>query len=401
LEKSQGTLLRDLVQIPEGHLMYNYMLSPSEEITWRRLKQGDFQSDIPNEPLADDEEPEDPRPILKPLLPEHTAKANPPHKHSLKAAKDRLAKRQTKRERDLYVSKHGPQGERLSAIITGPITMLPLDQIIADKDFKNVRLDATNEELQLLIGSMRTEGLKIPIVVIPVPGEDELYYLRSGFRRTEAALFLQWHHIPAIILPSDLPEEDEYWANILENSTRQNLHTYEIALAAKTMSDNFHISYRDFAQKAGYSDTYIDNLLRALDRLPDCILEKWKQKDRIPVNYLFAWAAMMPDEAISSYNVYAGLHPRLHIERISPNSPPTERPPKIRNSHLQISSMYSWKRMRDLRSAVEQTPKIGEEARKLCLQVIDYCQGATERVPGIYDHRTNRKGLRRDGQKKK
>lgn len=408
--KPQGKTLRSLLPpemialLPPGSPACDYVLTPAEELTLKRMKEETFDDEmlhiLDEDMLSDLEgEPAQNKPKLSlrvPLLPEHSrAKLKSAEQkvenQCLEAARDRIAKRKAKLRQDLNIRQHGPQGEKKSAAITQKLIPLSLDQIVAESDFGNIRLDATSEEMSRLIESMRYEGLKVPITVIAAPGEDNLYYIRSGFRRVEAALELKWQVIPAIILPEDTPEEDEYWTNIIENSARQALHTYEIAEAAKTMRDKFGTSAKDFALKAGYAENYISNLLRAIDRLPDLILERWKKKDKIPVEFYIAWSSMLPQEAINSFNVNAGLHPHL-IERLDalPSkdaSPPIQSGPQPKLL-IKIATSYGYKRMHRLRSAFEGAPSLDDSTKQLCIRTIDFCLGAVNVVPGVYDNRT-------------
>ena len=403
---------------PKNHPMWDYILSPSEKLTWKRMQENRFESiDLVNlEAMMAPDRTFSPDALSLPSvtpLPHNRPRIKPALKtdrRTIAGVHDRISKRRSRIKRNFEIRRHGPQGEMRSRAIAGRLTMISLDQILADPDFRNIRLDPDPEELARLTESIRQEGLKVPITVIPVPGEKDLYYLRSGFRRTEAILFLKWHQIPAIVLPVDTPEEDEYWANIIENSARQQLHTYEIAKATQTMRDMFQINYRDFALRAGYSDKYVDNLLRAIDRLPDCILERWQNKvTKIPVDYYVAWSSMMPDEAVKSFNIFAGLHP--HIEHIrdkgerssgesdgdgrsailggdKDTSPPTKPLKHDNQSRYKITNAFEWKRMAHARLSIESTPILDEPTRKVCLKIIDFCMGSRDDIPGIHDHKS-------------
>ena len=400
--KPQGKTLRSVIPpemaalLPPDSPAYNYILTPAEEMTLKRMKEETFDDEMLS---ITDEEPAQDKPKLPPRVPlllDHSQARLKSVKQKVEnqrveEARSRLSKRKAELQQDLDVRQHGPQGEKKSAAITQKIMLLPLDQIVAESEFGNIRLDATSEEMSQLIESMRYEGLKVPITVIPASGNDNLYYIRSGFRRVEAALDLKWQVIPAIILPKNTPEEDEYWINIIENSARQALHTYEIAEAAKTMRDKFGTSAKNFALKAGYTEHYILNLLKAIDHLPDLILERWKKKDKIPVEFYIAWSSMLPQEAISSFNVNAGLHPHL-IERLNSlpskdTSPPTQSgpPPKLQ---VKIASAYGYKRMHRLRAAFEKASSLDDSTRQLCIRTIDFCMGAVNTIPGVYDSQT-------------
>jgi ParB/RepB/Spo0J family partition protein len=361
-------------------------LSPAEKKNLQRLIEKTFEPEI--SATAKQNPPTPPRSPVRLLT--KTRFAAKDGKTVIRAARTRLFKRQSKIKRDANVLLHGPQGEAQSRILADKVMMLPLDRVMADPDFKNIRLTATEEELSLLMESMKHEGLKVPIMVIEAPDEDDLWYVRSGFRRTEAALRLRWRHVPAIVLPADAPEEDEYWSNIIENSARQNLHSYEIARAAQIMRDKFDVDYKDFATKAGYSNEYVDNLLRAVDRLPDAILEKWKDRaTRIPVDCYVAWSSMLPLEALHAFNTFAAQHPHSVASPIPDiPSPPIERDPRVRRHRLTTATTYGLCRMVKLRLAIESTPHLDEKVRRMGVQIVDYCMGNIDDVAGIYNCRT-------------
>lgn len=296
--------------------------------------------------------------------------------------------------------RHGPQGEKKSKAIVGRVKMIPLEEIVADNDFKNeIRLDPTPEEAHTLKESMRYEGLKVPVVVMEAAVGDK-YHLRWGFRRTRAARELGWDGIPAIVLPPDTTLPTQYWANILENLARSKMHTYELARAAQLMRDKFRIDYREFAKRSGYEPKYIDNLLRAIDRLPPELVQKWRERRPIPVDYYFQWSAMQPEEAIRAFQIYVGLHPRAQLTNSPPlpatgesslppegeNTENTEGPKKKRGDYPFLASTRAGlKRMDRLRFAIAAHPKMDDEVRKLCITIVDCCMGIRNDVPGIYD----------------
>ena len=253
-----------------------------------------------------------------------------------------------------------------------------LDQIRADPDFDNLRLPPSPSELEKLAASMKAEGLHVPIILIESP-EGDGYFLRAGFRRTAAARLLKWEEIPAIILPLDTPVVAEYWTNLIENSARDKLTSYEIAHAAQTMRDKFGVKASEFATKAGYSESYVVELLRCIDRLPPKIVEIWKDKAPIPVALYYKWTNLDPESAIKQMLVYCGRHPKI-VEGWTP-------PQGLRKSlPIKMASEAGLRRMQRLRFAVEVARALDEPTRKLCLQVIDFCTGARDSVPGVYDN---------------
>jgi ParB/RepB/Spo0J family partition protein len=283
----------------------------------------------------------------------------------------RLDKRIAERLR-VKAENSGPQGEDRSKVILKNELIL-LEDVRDDPEFVNCRLKAEEQELSELQSSMQQQGLHMPIKVIEAPGGG--YYLRAGFRRFVAATRLKWKAIPAIVLLKNTPVEDEYWSNIIENSSRAALSTYEVALATKTMRDKFKVSPRDFALKAGYSESYIINLLRCIDRLPPEIIKSWKEKAPIPVSQYLTWSILTHDEARAQFEVYIGKKPNW--EEVSSGK-------KTKNL-LKVATDYGLKRMQKVRFAAQVAKGIDEKSRKQILDVIDFCMGARDHVPDIYD----------------
>lgn len=311
-------------------------------------------------------------------------------------SKSRLSQRRRELREDWRERHLGPQGEAKSLDIVGEVRLIPLEEIVSDTDFKNeVRLDATEDEARNLEESMRSEGIKQPVVVLEHGGK---YHVRWGFRRTRTARRLGWRAIPAIVLPPNTPLASQYWANIVENVARSKLHTYEIARAAQVMRDKFHVDYREFARRTGYDPKYVDNLLRTVDNLPPELLQRWRERRPIPVDYFFTWASMRPDEAVRGFNTYVGLHPRAAKDPSLPPDPPRKRS----DFPLLMATKAGLRRMDQLRFSIACHRGVGEEARATWLAIVDFCLGKRDDVPGVHDGSKKQPGHKgRDGRRSK
>ena len=293
-----------------------------------------------------------------------------------------LDKRKAEIRQNINERYHGPQGEARSQAVAQRLAWIPLDHILDDKNFENLRLKAAEEDLAELSESMRYEGLKIPITVIPVLGDSPGFFVRAGFRRLEVARRLRWKGIAAIVLPENTPTIEEYWTNIIENSARSRLSTYEIACAARTMRSKFRTKISEFATRAGYSETYVGNLLRCLDNLPDEVVDVWREKAPIPVDLYIAWSKMTKDEAVKMMLAYVGRHPQVVKEwRPSPSTREKAYP-------IRMASARGLARMQRVRFAIEVARTIDEKTRAICLKLVDYCAGARDDVPLIFDPKT-------------
>jgi ParB/RepB/Spo0J family partition protein len=314
-------------------------------------------------------------------------------------ARARLNKQATERRQRQEEERNGPQGEKRSERLTR-IEMVPLEAIEDDPTFHNQRLTMDEEKLQELSQSMMSEGLKVPITVIEMPGDRLVFHIRAGFRRTVAARRLNWKRIPAIILPSDTPTSDEYWTNIVENSARTDLSSYEVASSAKMMRDKFHVSSSEFSSRSGYSVGHIDNLLRCLDHLPDAVLEQWKAQARIPLRYYIQWASLSPAEAVSAMCRYAHQNPQVSLGWTTPHRATSPLPsltskPKKRGSRLAMASPSGLKRMQKARLFFEMNPKIERRERIFALHLIDFCSGGRDNIPGYYSEKDKLKSPER------
>jgi len=296
----------------------------------------------------------------------------------LNTTRTRIDKRREELHRKAEVAKYGPRGETNSAIIVQRVEWISLNRILDDPNFTNTRLEAEKDEMNELSESMRHEGLKVPITVIAIDENANEFYLRAGFRRTTVARQLGWNKIPAVVLPYNTPTIEEYWTNIIENSARSKLHSYEIACAARTMRDRFHITPLDFAIRAGYSESYVHNLLRCLDRLPEEVLKAWRTKAPIPIDLYIKWAIMEPSEAYKMMLSYAGRNPQV----VGDWQPSTKRQ---RPLLVKLASARGLQRMQRVRFAVEVSQHLDPATRTLCLRLVDFCSGAREDLPGIYD----------------
>jgi ParB/RepB/Spo0J family partition protein len=297
--------------------------------------------------------------------------------HTIEGARALLEKRRTELYLTTLEKTCGPQGELRSAMLTDRVEMVFLNKIV-DDDFKNTRLEASAEQMLLLTESMKTEGLKVPVTVICSSSQEGYFHARAGFRRIRAARELGWEKIPAVILPYDTPVQDEYWTNIIENVSREKLSTYEIAKATQTMRDQFGVRPSEFARRSGLAESYVLNLLRCIEKLPDEVVGEWKQQAPIPVSCLVEWSKFSHPEATKMMLSYRGRNPQVTQAWVP--DPGARR--KV--APLKMASSQGLKRMQRLRIAVEVAQEVDLKTREICLALVDYCSGARDDVPGIF-----------------
>ena len=109
------------------------------------------------------------------------------------------------------------------------------------------------------------------------------------------------------------------------------------------------------------------------------IIEQWQAGAPIPVELLAEWTALSPVEAIEQFHIFTAQR-RKGTKQYMPS--PRER---IKNSPLMTATNFGLKRMHGARFAIEVAPNLDEETRAKYLSIVDFCMGAKEVVPGIYD----------------
>jgi ParB/RepB/Spo0J family partition protein len=148
---------------------------------------------------------------------------------------------------------------------------IPIPVIYFDKEF-NCRGVFAPQSCMELAESMRTKGLKIPIMVQPREDVPDLpdgyeYRIAAGHRRYTAAKYLlQWESIPATVI-SGLSEEDARLLNLIENLERKNLTLMEEARALrKSFPPN--IRFQQMADNLNKSEGWCRLRWRVMD-LPE------------------------------------------------------------------------------------------------------------------------------------
>jgi len=298
-----------------------------------------------------------------------------------------LAKKRAQATFDEYIEENGTQAEFRTSALYAKSDLIPVDRILDDPKFKNFREHVDIARIADLQTSIDLEGLRTPLTLIEaaVPG---YYHVRAGFRRLLAVRNLGWTEVPAIVLPADTPESEEYWANIIENTNREKLSAYEIAHAAKMMRDKFHISGTAFAQKTGHSPDYIGKLLACIDRLPPEVLNSWRRGDRVPFEIYWKLSCMTPLEAIKNLRLWMGQH---RIESSSSKDLEARAESALaqlqekRHTPPKLLTVSGIERTQRLMMAIKVSPKLSERERELCKEVVEYCQGCRKRIEGVVD----------------
>ncbi|NMM42279.1 ParB/RepB/Spo0J family partition protein [Pseudoalteromonas arctica] len=126
------------------------------------------------------------------------------------------------------------------------------------------RKDMSEEALEELASSIRSQGIIQPIVVRPVA--ENSYEIIAGERRWRAAQIAKLDVVPCII--KNVPDEAAVAIALIENIQREDLNAMEEAVALHRLLTEFELTHQQVADAVGKSRTTVTNLLR-LNNLND------------------------------------------------------------------------------------------------------------------------------------
>lgn len=150
--------------------------------------------------------------------------------------------------------------------------MINLSAIQVDNT-ANSRTTRDETALAELAASMKKEGLLQPVRVERL--DDNRYSLVYGYRRVEAASRLGWTQIRAEVVGPMTPA-DRAIVNLLENIGRENLSTYDLAMAFSHIQEHFSLSGSVIAGRTGKTTAYVNSLIRIATNIHESVLARWK-----------------------------------------------------------------------------------------------------------------------------
>ena len=115
------------------------------------------------------------------------------------------------------------------------------------------------DALEELAQSIRSSGIVQPLVV---RRHSQRYQLIAGERRWRAAQRAQMHSVPVVV--RDVPEGMAMEMTLVENLQREDLNPIEQAHAFQRLTDEFHLTQEQVAERTGKDRTTIANAVRLL-----------------------------------------------------------------------------------------------------------------------------------------
>lgn len=122
------------------------------------------------------------------------------------------------------------------------------------------------DELSALAQSITRYGIINPLTVRQ---QGDKYELISGERRLRAAIMAGLSTVPCHIMGADTKKSAEI--AIVENVVRSDLDFFEEALALQRLSEDFHLTQKEIAEKIGKTQSAVANKIRLLKLSPDTI----------------------------------------------------------------------------------------------------------------------------------
>lgn len=144
------------------------------------------------------------------------------------------------------------------------VQFLSIDKLERNPDQPRRYFD--KEKLSELTESIRTKGVLQPILVRPLPNQnDNRFQIVAGERRWQAATAAGLTAMPVLI--RDLNDEEVLQIGVIENVQRADLNPIEEAQAYEALISQFYRKQDEVAQSVGKSRSHVTNMLRLL-KLP-------------------------------------------------------------------------------------------------------------------------------------
>jgi ParB family chromosome partitioning protein len=114
--------------------------------------------------------------------------------------------------------------------------------------------------LERLADSIKSTGMMQPVILRPGSGGVKRYELVAGERRWRAAVIANLPSVPSLVRElSD--EQAAEWA-IVENVQREDLNPMERAWAYRGLTERFHLTHQQVAERVGLDRSTIANTIR-------------------------------------------------------------------------------------------------------------------------------------------
>jgi ParB/RepB/Spo0J family partition protein len=168
-------------------------------------------------------------------------------------------------------------------------------------------LDPDSKDIVELADDIAAHGLLQNIVVQErvhppkdgKPGSVE-YILAAGFRRfTAVSKRLGWKKVPVKCI--DGGDYELKMANLRENIGRKDVRPYEVAVRCVEIKKEYGKSGKQIGEEVGFSKSYVNNLIRIVEKLHPKVLTAFKHNDsHESIQRYYQLAGMSPDDQVQA-----------------------------------------------------------------------------------------------------
>lgn len=140
-----------------------------------------------------------------------------------------------------------------------------------------------DDSLLELAETIRDHGVRQPLTVLRIDGEEFSYEVVSGERRLKAALIADLQTVPCIVIEDEIQAQE---LSLIENVQRKDLHAIELWKAIEAFHQrNPNLSVEDVYRKLGISKAQFYRMM-SLAKLTDEVKD-YALKHNIPANLLY------------------------------------------------------------------------------------------------------------------
>lgn len=280
---------------------------------------------------------------------------------------------------------------------------IPVGLIVADPEF-NVRGSVDEENVKLLAGSIKREGLKHPVVV--TPRTDGKYDLLVGFTRFYAYTWPKAKGgladdvafqkdtkgtIRATIQTEGTDRLSRLYANLVENEARNDLNPYDLAKRCAMIAQEFPDQKGpQIAARIGKHPTYVNDLLLVLRTAQPEVLDYWRKendaayrkehnlgkKKALPTDKLKMIAKLPRQEQLGELDKALGRTPQVVTPGANGQTAPGTPAPDTSKTEPIVNRKQLQKARIAIRAKMAKVSRNTKEhaAYEMALNVIKWCQ---------------------------
>lgn len=286
------------------------------------------------------------------------------------ATRVRLAASQARideRRAQLHRGMGGLRGARPTRIDQVPVT-----SIIVGQKVENARLDYPLEHYESLRSSVVESGVHTPLVLVEAGGGK--YHLLGGEHRYHAAVDAGLSVVPAVIFPAATPQLECEFIHLKDN-VRRNFSDYELARRCSKLMNEHNVTASEISRKTGIPEGTVQALSWLYSRLPNEILQSWRERDPELTRRVLQRLAQLDHEAALAY--WTEWRVRLAAARRGPSG---KKDPRVRRPSSRPTD-YMLARARMAAREAEFATLDADGVKDLVLEVLDFCMGELANLP--------------------